>query len=150
VIMTGTEDSSAQGNANVPSACPGAAAIAALLAIIASLLLDVHAAQATDVVLSRLELATVTNGSAYHRWSDDGGASWSSWADLGAPSGHPLQGSPAVVSDYPGRLYVISLSDDGFWQNMYNQGSWSGWTRIAGHEILCDEAPPWWQFWNWG
>ncbi len=115
----------------------GGAAIAALLAVIASSLLPGAAAAQAQ---TRLELATVNGGRAYHRWSDDGGNSWYPWTDLGAPSGHTLQGTPTMVSDYPGRLYVISSSDNGLWQNMYNQGAWSGWTRTPGQSdagVIC-------------
>src|SRR5262249_44622150 len=69
-----------------------------------------------------------------HKWSDNSGVSWSSWVDLGAPDGHPLYGTPALVSDYAGRLYVVSSSaDGGVWLKTYNQG-WSGWSRIAGQD----------------
>jgi hypothetical protein len=116
------------------------ATIAALLVAISSLLPGVPAAQAQAPGSTRLELVTVHGGAAFHRWSDDNGASWSSWTSLGAPSRLTLQGTPAVVSDGVGRLNVIADSDNGFWQNTFNNGSWSGWFRIPGQSntgIIC-------------
>ena len=140
--MTGTEDRCAQGDANFRSTPParflGGAGIIALLAIIASFLPGVPAAQAQTPGSTRLEVVTVDRfGRAHHKWSDDNGASWSSWADLGAPlrdggGFHLLTGTPAVVSDGIGRLNVIAESDIGYWQNTYSNGSWSGWFRLPG------------------
>src|SRR5262249_12417689 len=100
--------------------------------------------------------ATVSGGSAYHKWSDDpdnpnnpnNPNSWSSWTNLGAPARDLtrtpayLTGTPAVVSDGDRRLNVFALSFltpqspghyySGLWQTRSTDGnySWSDWTRV--------------------
>jgi hypothetical protein len=118
------------------------AIIAAVLTIIASFLPSVRAAQATDVLLTRLELAAATNGKVSHRWSDDNGVSWSS-EDLGAPFGRVLFGTPAVVSDGVGRIHFLALGDVGLWQNTNINGVWSAWTLVPGQKSdgrICDNG----------
>jgi hypothetical protein len=133
--MTGSEDRGAQGDANFPLAPSarffGGAMIATLLAIIASFLPSVPAAQATDVLLTRLELAVTTfDGKVSHRWSDDKGASWSS-EDLGHPLGDFLSGTPAVVSDGIGRIHFFAAGNV-LWQSTINNGLRSSWIPVPG------------------
>src|SRR5215468_10806243 len=150
VNMTGTEYRGRRGHKNISSALSvtrffSGSTIVAVLAIMASLLPGVTAAQAQ---VRRLELATQSSGTVYHRWSDDNGGYWFPWMSLDSP-GDGAQGIPALVSDGDGRLYVISKTRDGFWQRMYDQGFWSDWTKIAGNGP-CNEPAPWWRFWHSG
>ncbi len=129
------------GSASFPAALSATgffigATIVAFLVIVASFLPSVPAAQAQTPSSTRLELMTVDDltGRLSHKWSDDGGASWSTWVDLGAPDGHRLYSRPALVSDYAGRLHVI-VQSSGLWQITYNQG-WSGWTKVPGQDLI--------------
>src|SRR5215475_4529895 len=112
VIMTSTEDPGAQGDSDFPSTLPAArfgAKFAALLAIIASFLPGVTAAQAQTPGSTRLENIVTYNGVVNHRWSDNNGASWSAWNSLGAPNGFPLAGTPAAISDGYEDIYVMAV-----------------------------------------
>ena len=160
--MTGNEDSSAQGGANFPLAPPArilrGAAMAALLATIATFLPGFPAAEAQTPGSTRLQLAKVVpnplfgQGTVSVVWSDDNGASWSPWTDLGAPSdaespgGYELAGTPAMISDGYEHLYVFAASlppsfedpDPGYfdyiWYNTaYSHGAaWNGWKKVPG------------------
>lgn len=120
----------------------GGATMAVLLAIVAALLQGVPLAQAQT--FTRLSMVTIQpDGKAYHRWSIlDGSDSWSPWTNLVAPDGTMLFGSPAMATDGPGRLNVVTKGDvtnadgsffRGFLHNHFN-GNWSGWTRIPGFD----------------
>src|SRR5215475_4726807 len=128
--MTGTEYRGRQNHKNISSAPSvtrffSGSTIVAVLAIMASLLPGITAAQAQV----RLELATVKDGKFYHKWSDnpDNPNSWSDWTSLGHPVGHVLFSTPAVVSDGVGRINFFAWGDDGLYRNTYNDnnGSWS-------------------------
>jgi len=104
--------------------------------------------QAQDVSLLRLEVFIVNNdGSISHKWSDDDGVSWSSWANLGTPGGtYHFVGTPAMVSDGVGRLnvfartFIPSSGTGELWYNTYNNGTWSGWHHIPGEAasgLIC-------------
>src|SRR5690348_7746615 len=54
---------------------------------------------AQDGTITRLEVFETYQGFIMHKWSDDHGATWSSWASLPLPSGTTFVGTPAVVSD---------------------------------------------------
>src|SRR5262245_41367682 len=100
--MTGTENRDAQGIANSFSASPARSpsrtrisallAIAAFLAIVASFLPGVPAAQAQTPGSTRLELVTVSDGTAYHKRSDKAaprGLFGPLWSAAGRSSGIP-------------------------------------------------------------
>src|SRR5690348_16807406 len=68
-----------------------------------------------DGTTPRLEVFTTAGGMVYHKWSDDHGVTWSSWVHLApAPSSpavpYVFVGTPAVVSDGPGRLTVFATA----------------------------------------
>jgi hypothetical protein len=105
----------------------------------------VPAAQAQTPGSTRLELVTVSDGTAYHKWSDNSGASWSFWTPLVAGSGTRFRDTPAVVSDGSGRLNVFAtdFSTTYIWQNrtLDGNGSWLGWTKVPGQTMsatVCD------------
>jgi len=82
----------------------------------------------------RLELFEIDGGTVYHKWSDDNGATWTSWFALdAAPDGSNFVGTPTVVSDLPGRLLVIARTNVGtLWADANSNGQWSGWQASPG------------------
>lgn len=137
-------------------------ASAAILALVVgilmtSLLFARHAAAAprqphtsvttqTESGTPRLETFWVGSDSlVYHRWSDDGGATWSAPTVVPSPTGfHAAGGMPAVVSDGVGRLNVFV--QDNLGESVYKtstNGVWSpatAWNTIPGMTVT---APGW-------
>src|SRR5215468_4587042 len=114
-MMTVTEGRGVQGDIDFPSAPAGilrGATVVALLALSASLLPGVPAAQAQTPGSTRLELATIAvpvgqdTGKVYLKWSDDNGAHWTPWSSLGEV--RQWVGAPALISDGYGRLNVFA------------------------------------------
>ena len=79
----------------------------------------------------RLETVVVNAGGAiYDRGSNDGGVTWDPWVQVplryADRSGSAvIEGSPGIVSDRPGRLWLIGKTVDGFL--VYNSYT-GGWT----------------------
>jgi hypothetical protein len=102
---------------------------------------------------SRLELVenvghNVSGGGAlFHRWSLDGGATWSArtalpkfikpgcdyWSlfpEIG------FKDAPAIISDQPGRLWVVALDQhSSLVYNVQLHGQWLGWCRVPGQVL---------------
>jgi alpha-tubulin suppressor-like RCC1 family protein len=89
-----------------------------------------------DTSPQRLETFVNTNGTLQHRWSDDGGTTWSTWTVVLSPHlyvGIPdsVVGTPALVSDGPTHLIVaVRDSNDVIW--ITTSPNWSGWSTIPG------------------
>jgi hypothetical protein len=95
----------------------------------------------------RLELVENYANALWRRGSDDNGQTWSAWEQIpGAkksgcswsPSIDPLMfyGTPALVSDQPGRLWIAAVDWYGYVvDNVYTAGSgWRGWCLVPGTE----------------
>src|SRR5215470_2717904 len=152
VNMTGTQYRRRLGHTNfarAPSAAGflSGATFVAVLAMIASLLPGIVAAQAQV----RLELATVDgpNGSVYHKWSDNNGVSWSPWSYLGFSHYGRAQGTPAMASDGAGRLHIMVKSVEGGYGGLFQRtyltsiGDWGDWFLIPGQDgtgTICVES----------
>jgi hypothetical protein len=68
----------------------------------------------------------------YHRWSDNGGVSFTSWEWLGAPPGG-VTSSPAAVSWGFDRVDVfVRGGDGGLWHLWWDGTSWNGWEPRGG------------------
>jgi hypothetical protein len=68
------------------------------------------------------------DGAMYHKWSTDGGTTWSGWQNLGGE----LTSSPAAISwSYPRIDVFVRGSDGALWQKYYWNG-WSGWKSLGG------------------
>jgi hypothetical protein len=106
---------------------------------------------AQDGTTPRLEVFTTAGGSVYHKWSDDHGATWSSWVRLASAPSSPsvpyaFSGAPAVVSDGPGRLTVFATAmqnisgGDGleylYYSTTTDDSSWSSWRPVPGTNSL--------------
>jgi hypothetical protein len=68
----------------------------------------------------------------YHRWSTDGGASFSGWERLGAPPRTVVASSPAAVSESDGRIDVFVRANDSKLWHIWWTGRWSGWESLGG------------------
>jgi hypothetical protein len=82
----------------------------------------------------RLDTFTNINGLFYHRWSDDGGNSWSNWNGLPLNNARVV-GPAAVVSDQTGRLWLAAKAADGnivYSAYTSSDNTWRGWTRVPG------------------
>jgi len=88
-----------------------------------------------DVPPQRLETFTNNNGTIQHRWSDDGGSTWSAWTSLPLlPNGMTFIGTPSAVSDGVTRLEVSGLGSNGkIYTGTYVNGAWIGWSSIPGN-----------------
>ena len=76
----------------------------------------------------------------WHRWSTDGGASWSAWEDLGGV----LVGGPAAVSWGLNRLDVfVRGSDDQLWHKWWDGSSWRGWEPLGGRLTSSPAVSSW-------
>jgi hypothetical protein len=86
----------------------------------------------------RLEMFKIDGGALYDRWSGDGGNMWSPWVEVPLSGDYAIRGlhftgTPAVVSDRPGRLWVTAkLNDQTILYNSYEvtNGSWRGWQAV--------------------
>jgi hypothetical protein len=135
--------------------CPGNAAYAELPALRADVTSDVGAAWARSWSLFQQVRSPATPAIAgapavsswgvdrfdvfvrggdnqlYHRWSVDGGATFSRWESLGAPPGG-LSSSPAAVSWGYARIDVfVRGGDSRLWHKGW-AGTWSGWENLGG------------------
>jgi hypothetical protein len=91
----------------------------------------------------RLETAVNNGGTIQHRWSDDGGATWSAWASLPNPPNDTFDSAPAIVSDGVARLTVVALDHAGILlTNTYNNGPWSGWSRVPTNTCFLGQTQP--------
>ena len=69
------------------------------------------------------------DSSLWHRWSADGGASWSGWENLGGV----LVGGPGAVSWGNNRIDVmVRGSDNQLWHKWWDGSSWHGWEPLGG------------------
>lgn len=91
-----------------------------------------------DAPPRRLETFDNYLGTITHRWSDDGGSTWSAWTIVPTPATFPITfiGTPTAVSDSPGRLTVFARDSVGeFSYKTYNNGAWSPaviWSALPG------------------
>jgi len=71
------------------------------------------------------------DGAVWHKYSNDGGSTWSSWESLG---GQLAAGAgPAVASWSQGRLDVfVQGTNGGLWHKAWTGTSWSGWQSLGG------------------
>jgi hypothetical protein len=68
----------------------------------------------------------------YHRWSDDGGLTFSGWESLGSPPGG-LTSSPSAVSWGFDRIDVFGRGGDGaLWHAWWDGAGWVGWESLGG------------------
>ena len=80
------------------------------------------------------------DASLWHRWSTDGGASWSGWESLGGV----LVGSPTAVSWGPNRIDVLVRgSDNQLWHKWWDGNSWCGWEPLGGRLTSSPAASSW-------
>jgi hypothetical protein len=81
----------------------------------------------------RLDLfAQGKDNNLWHRWTTDGGSSWSAWENLGAPPGGVVD-SPGAVSWGINRVDVfVRGSDNALWHKWWDGASWNGWERLGG------------------
>lgn len=71
----------------------------------------------------------------WHRWSADGGSSWSAWENLGGV----LSDGPAAVSWGLNRIDVfVKGSDSQLWHKWWDGSNWSVWEPLGG---LLNSAP---------
>ena len=69
------------------------------------------------------------NASLWHRWSTNGGATWSGWENLGGG----LIGGPAAVSWGFNRIDVfVRGTDSQLWHKWWDGTAWSGWEPLGG------------------
>lgn len=65
----------------------------------------------------------------WHRWSTDGGSTWSGWESLGGV----LAAGPAAVSWAPNRIDTFVKGSDGqLWHKWWDGSAWSGWEPLGG------------------
>jgi hypothetical protein len=112
--------------------------------------------QTQDGAIIRQDVFAILNGNGhpygmYHKWSDDQGANWYDWENLGRPDGGLIfLTKPTMVSYAPGHLelfviaggpLIYNVPDEynipgttTFWSdtifiysNVFNHGQWSGW-----------------------
>jgi len=81
-----------------------------------------------------------SNDALWHKYSNDGGSTWSNWESLG---GQLAPGTgPAVASWSAGRLDVFVQGTDGaVWQKYYQNG-WSTWHSLGG-QLTASPAATW-------
>src|SRR5262249_7699432 len=99
---------------------------------------------------NRLEIWENRSGDLYRKWSDDGGSTWSASVNVGIwgefqqcsflrnypRSNFLVIGNPAIVSDQPGRLWVVVKTFNGLLYNRYDQnGGQLGWCPMPGAVI---------------
>jgi hypothetical protein len=78
------------------------------------------------------EFVRGSDNQLYHRWSNDGGSTFSGWELLGAPPGR-LSSSPAAVSWGYGRVDVFVRGGTGaLWHKWWGGTGWSGWEYLGG------------------
>jgi hypothetical protein len=82
-----------------------------------------------------------TGGDLYHRWSDDAGATWSTWANLGIK----MRGTPAVVSWGPDRqdIFVRGENDAMYHQTWTRTAGRSEWKSLGGQTKFAPKALSW-------
>ena len=92
----------------------------------------------------RLDLWANFSEQLYHKTSDDNGSTWSYWSSVptnarGDCSSAPqtpiyFYENPAVISDQPGRLWLVSKNTYGYLlYNVYTSGNgWRGWCMVPG------------------
>jgi hypothetical protein len=80
----------------------------------------------------RLGVFQISQGVVYYQWSDNSGATWSSWTAVpGQPQFPSFVGTPSAVSDGAGDLTVFARDSSGGYEfNEYFHGAWGGqWFR---------------------
>jgi hypothetical protein len=90
-----------------------------------------------DTGAHRLEALWNNGGTLQHRWSDDGGTTWSAWATVPPlPNG---MSEATAVSASVGLLTIVTTTNDGtgnwilkFITYNYFTNQWSGWGDIPG------------------
>jgi hypothetical protein len=72
-----------------------------------------------------------SNDALWHKYSNDGGSTWSNWGSLG---GQLAAGTgPAVASWSAGRLDVFAEGANGaLYHKWWNGATWSGWESLGG------------------
>ena len=82
-----------------------------------------------------------SNDALWHKYSNDGGSTWSNWGSLG---GQLAAGTgPAVASWSAGRLDVfVQGTDNQLWHKWWNGATWSGWEPLGG-KLTASPAATW-------
>src|SRR5678816_2611702 len=91
----------------------------------------------------------------YQRWSYDNGVSFSNWflvperlsTDCGNYSSlwFSFTEAPAVISDQPGRLWIVARNSQGYLLDNVYSGStsgWRGWCLVPGTCLLYTSPSP--------
>jgi hypothetical protein len=88
---------------------------------------------------------SITGDNLWNTWTTDGGKTWSSWNNLGSPSGG-LNSSPVVTSRNANNMEVfVRGADNQLWSKNWNNGwwnnGWSDWNALGGvlasHPGVC-------------
>ena len=89
----------------------------------------------------RLDLfAEGADAALWHRWSTDGGVTWSGWENLGGG----LIGGPAAVSWAANRIDVFVRGfDNQLWHKWWDGSSWSGWEPLGGGLTSAPAVSSW-------
>jgi hypothetical protein len=82
----------------------------------------------------------VTVGGRYHRWSSDGGQTWSETAEV-IPAGiGGTEGFPQLVVDQSGTLHMLTTYQGGcVWYTYFNNQTWVPPICISGEKTLIEE-----------
>jgi hypothetical protein len=83
----------------------------------------------------QVHVVAVKNGNMWYT-SKVGTGGWSSWLNIGQPSGAPLDGAVAI-SNSDVRVLVVGVSNGNVYWRMRTNGYWSGvWTSLGGANTL--------------
>jgi hypothetical protein len=89
-----------------------------------------------------------TNGHLYWTYSTNQGGTWTNWATPQPPS-NPGQLTASPAADNPS-IQINNVfargTNNGVWWNVYNSGTWGGWTSLGG-QVLPNTGPA---STNWG
>jgi hypothetical protein len=71
-----------------------------------------------------------TDNGLWHKWSNDGGTTWSGWESLGGI----LTSSQGAVSSSPSRVDVVARgTDNAIWIRSWNSVTgWNNWSSLGG------------------
>jgi len=76
-------------------------------------------------------------GGRYHRWSNDGGQTWSPTEAVVPPGNGGTEGPPQLQIDSSGTLHLLTTYNGCAWHARWEEGRWSEPTCISGREAMA-------------
>lgn len=73
-------------------------------------------------------------GGRYHRWSNDGGQTWSETQAIVPPKKGGMEGAPQLAVDSAGTLHVLTTYSGCAWYTFFQNQKWAEPTCIAGEQ----------------